>query len=146
MKSITITRTGEPEKVDPSTIAIPDMWHLAMNFRDAAREGKKTKCIVKLEFLPEQADLIADAILETWHTANQLKKAVIELPDTNGQPAPEPPKQEVIIRIDGGVADLVARPDHVSVVFRDYDNGKAAEEGDFEKDEEGHRYQAYRYE
>lgn len=48
--------------------------------------------------------------------------------------------------IDGGVADLVSKPAGITVEFRDYDNGKEAAEGEYETDEEGHRYVADRYE
>lgn len=135
MKSITITRSGEPEQVDPNSIQIPDLWHFVMNMKDAAKEGKTKKRFAKLEFLPEQATVIADAILETWHTAHQLKKAIIEAPDNMSG--------AVIIRIDGGVADVVSKTGGIRVEFRDYDNGAAAGEGEYETDEDGERYQPY---
>ena len=91
MKTVTL-HFGKPEQVDISTLEIPDLWHIAMLFKNAhdlylrQQEVKKNfeypddnheldKVIITIN--GASADKLADAILETWGIANDLKQNII---------------------------------------------------------------------
>ena len=64
---------GKPERVDIETLEIPDLWHIAMFLKIDYPKGYTYP-----QLPPERAKVIADAILETWGIAHDLKKNIIE--------------------------------------------------------------------
>ena len=76
MQTITRAKGGTDEQViKVEEIQIPDLWHIAMMFREVER-GEATISISrasgKMKVSPELAKRIADDILECWHLCNDL--------------------------------------------------------------------------
>lgn len=84
---------GTPEQVEVGQIQIPDLWHIAMLFRDAHRLYEKQQYEKQRMRYPDEhpeldrvsitingmtAGIIADNILETWGIAHDLKKNILE--------------------------------------------------------------------
>ena len=84
---------GKPERVEVGEIQIPDLWHIAMRFREAERlyeKQQETKSAFKYpDDYPEldevtitikgaSAKIIADEILETWGIAHDLQQNILQ--------------------------------------------------------------------
>lgn len=88
MKQVTILQgqvTGKPVQINPDEIVIPDLWHVGIALRDLAKRsaerGLKSEAI--------QWQHASEAVLETWHKAHDMKRALIDAPD------PPPAKKKV---------------------------------------------------
>lgn len=95
MNTVTLYKGSSEEKtIDIEEIQIPDLWHIAMLFRDAQRGYERQQKIadeqrldkewpsnlndVTITIKGSQAKRCADAVLETWHLCHQFKKILAE--------------------------------------------------------------------